>query len=203
MNSGYNPIEFRTESRIKRLKEVIDKRTDTLTVILENVHDPHNLSAVARSCDAVGILEIYLLYHGEQEPRKLEKVSSASASKWLQVKYFDSVENCFQYVKSKGMKIYTTAIGKEAKNLYQIDFKEPLAIVFGNEHTGVSELAYKLSDANIIIPQVGMVRSLNISVACAVTLYEAFRQRLIAGYYDKPQLDSKLRDLLLAKWAEK
>lgn len=203
MSKRYNPLEIRTEARIERLKQVIDKRTDTLTVILENVHDPHNLSAVARSCDAVGILEICLLYHGEQEPRRLEKISSASASKWLEVKYFYSVEQCFEYVRNKGMKIYTTAIGREAVDLYSVDFKEPTAIVFGNEHTGVSELAYKLSDGNIIIPQVGMVKSLNISVACAVTLYEAFRQRLMAGFYDSPQLNPELRNSLLIKWAEK
>ncbi len=196
-NSRYNPLEFITESRIKRLKEVIDKRTDSLTVILENVNDTHNLSAVARSCDAVGILEICLLYHGEQESRKLEKISSASASKWLNTIYFNDVQECFSYVKSKEMQIFTTAIGKEAMSIYELDCTKPIAFLFGNEHTGVSQLAYELADGNVIIPQVGMIRSLNISVACAVILYEVFRQRQKAGFYDKLQLSDEQIQIML------
>jgi len=198
-----NPTDYITEDRLDKLKNVLGKRTDSLTVVLENVHDPHNLSAVVRSCDAVGILEIYLIYHSGQEPRRLERISSASASKWMKVHYFDSISDCFKAVRSTGKKIYTTHMSKDSVSLYSIDLCEPVALVFGNEHQGVTEEAYTTSDGNFLIPQVGMIQSLNISVAAAVSLFEAFRQRLGAGFYEKLQISGGLYNSTLLDWASK
>jgi tRNA (guanosine-2'-O-)-methyltransferase len=178
----------RTEARTEKIRRVLSKRQLDLTVVLENVHDPHNVSAVIRSCDAVGIYEVFLIYHSGQKFPDLSKKSSASAIKWVKLNFFDNVGECFLALRQRGFKIFTTSLKADSISLYELNLAEPVALVFGNEHSGVSEEAISLADGNFLIPQVGMVESLNISVACAVSLYEAFRQRLVAGKYDIPQL---------------
>ncbi|MCX7879792.1 MAG: RNA methyltransferase [Ignavibacteria bacterium] len=193
----------RTEARRKKIEQVLKKRQLDLTVVLENVHDPHNVSAVLRSCDAVGIFEVFLVYHSGQKFPELSMKSSASAMKWLKIHFFNEVQECFEHLRKKGFKIYTTSLTKMSISIYEINFLEPIAIVFGNEHTGVSELAVNLADGNLRIPQVGMTESLNISVACAVTLYEAFRQRNSAGYYNEPQITNELFEKTFKEWLNK
>jgi tRNA (guanosine-2'-O-)-methyltransferase len=178
----------RTEARTEKISRVLSKRQLDLTVVLENVHDPHNVSAVIRTCDAVGIYEVFLIYHSGQKFPDLSKKSSASAIKWVKLNFFDNVGVCFLALRQRGFKIFTTSLKADSISLYELNLAEPVALVFGNEHSGVSEEAISLADGNFLIPQVGMVESLNISVACAVSLYEAFRQRLVAGKYDIPQL---------------
>ena len=197
-----SPI-FRTEQRIQRLKSVLEKRQTTLTVVLENIYDPHNLSAALRSCDAVGIYEVCLVYDGSQPFPKLGAKSSASARKWIQTRKYKSVAECFSDLHKEGKKIYTTNMKKEAVSLYELDLTKPTALVFGNEHSGISEEATQLADGNFLIPQVGMIQSLNISVAVAVSVYEAFRQRLEAGMYDKPQFKKAELKRLLEEWGKK
>ncbi len=194
---------FLTDERITRLKRTLDKRQTTLTVVLENIIDPHNLSACLRSCDATGVSKVYLIYDGSQPFPKLKSSSSASASKWIEVEKYKSVKECFEEIKKDGFKIYTTHMSAQSVPLYEIDFTSKIAIVFGNEHFGVSELAVNQADGNFLIPQVGMIQSLNISVACAVSLYEAFRQRHEAGMYDSPQLTPDNYSTKLNKWAQK
>ncbi len=193
----------RTERRMKKIDNVLKKRQLDLTVVLENVHDPHNVSAVIRTCDAIGIYEVNLIYYSGQKFPDLSKKSSASAIKWVKLNFFDDVEKCFEYIRSKGMKIYTTHLDTEAVSIYELDLVQPVALVFGNEHTGVSEIAVNLADGNFKIPQVGMIESLNISVACAVSLYETFRQRQQAGKYDKPQINGEMFNELYQNWLRK
>lgn len=181
----------KTEIRKEKIRAVLEKRQPTLTVVAENITDPHNLSAMLRSCDAVGVLEVCLVYDGKQPFPKLGEKSSASAKKWVKIRKFTSIKECYNSLRSEGKKICSTHLGKESISLYDLDLTQPVALVFGNEHTGLSEEATEQADANYIIPQVGMIQSLNISVACAVSLYEAFRQRMKAGMYDKPQLTEK------------
>jgi tRNA (guanosine-2'-O-)-methyltransferase len=193
----------RTIERISKIKRVLEKRQLDLTVILENVHDPHNVSAVLRTCDSVGIYKVYLIYHSGQKFPDLSQKSSASAVKWVQLHFFETVEECFGLLRKEGFLIYTTSLRKDSISLYSIDFTRKIALVFGNEHTGVSERAVELADGNFVIPQVGMVESLNISVACAVSLYEAFRQRFEKGLYDIPQITGKMFDEIFEKWLQK
>lgn len=189
-----------TKEREEKIKRVISKRQPDLTVIFENVHDPHNISAVMRTCDSVGIKEIFVLYTHNNKMTKLRKKSSASALKWLEVNYFYDTEECFSAVRKKYNKIFSTRLTAQATSLYELNLTESVALVFGNEHEGVSELASSLSDGNFLIPQVGMIQSLNISVACAVTLYEAFRQRMKAGFYNSTRLQEKDIISLEHKW---
>jgi tRNA (guanosine-2'-O-)-methyltransferase len=189
-----------TPERRERLLSVLRKRQPDLTVVLENVFDPHNISAVMRTCDAVGIQEIYVLTNKIPRHKKWGARSSSSAAKWLTVHQFESAEECFAALRKKYTKIYTTHLSSDAVSLHDIDFTESVALVFGNEHAGVSEEIIAMADGNFIIPQMGIIQSLNISVACAVSIYEAMRQKKNAGHYDKQRLDDGTFNTLLNEW---
>lgn len=183
---------------------MISKRQPTLTVVLEDVFDPHNASAVLRSCDGVGVKDVHLVYVKQKLPRKsFGRSTSASAAKWLDLHYHDSIEECYAILRQQGFAIYATALHDDSRELYDIDFTQPTALVFGNEKDGVSEAGTSGADGTVYIPMQGMVESLNISVSCAVSLYEAMRQRKNADMYAIPQLDADVRDSLLRDWIER
>ena len=169
---------------------------------MENIHDPHNVSAIFRTCDAVGIPKVSLIYNSDSFPR-IGKKSSASAYKWVEKDKYHSVEECFHSLKEEGFKIYSSSISDESKSLYDLDFTQKVAIVVGNEHRGVSEKAADSADEKFLIPQFGMVQSLNVSVATAVILYEALRQRLKKNMYLKSDLDEEEIDKLIDDWCKK
>jgi tRNA (guanosine-2'-O-)-methyltransferase len=189
-----------TPERSERLTAVLNKRQLNLTVVLENVADPHNISAVMRTCDAVGIQEIYILNTVIPRHKKWGAKSSSSAAKWLTIHQFNDVNICFEALRKRYNKIYTTHLSTDAVGLHDLNLTENVALVFGNEHSGVSEELIALCDGNFIIPQVGIIKSLNISVACAVSVYEAFRQKNIAGHYDSPQLQGEVLESLREQW---
>lgn len=194
----------RTSRRQERVQHVLALRQTSLTVVLEDVHDPHNASAVLRSCDGVGILDVHLVYVHEEPPKRaFARKSSGSAAKWMRLHYHDSIETCYERLRSEGKSIYATGLGRESRDLYQFDLAAPVALVFGNEMRGVSEAAVAGADATVFIPMQGMVESLNISVACAVSLYEAMRQRRAAGSYDTPELTSEELATLESEWLHK
>ncbi len=189
-----------TEERRRRLESVLARRQNSLTVVLEDVWDPHNISAVMRSCDAVGIQEIYVLNKIIEKHDQWGKRSSSSANKWLTVHQFDNVAACFAALRTKYDRILTTHLSTDAVSLYDLSLTGKIALVFGNEHDGVSEELRMLADGNFIIPQMGMIQSLNISVACAVSLYEAFRQKLVAGHYNQQSLSDSEYEALSREW---
>lgn len=189
-----------TPARTNRLISVLNKRQNDLTVVLENVFDPHNISAVMRTCDAVGVQEIYVLYTRIGPHKKWGHKSSSSADKWLTVHTYQDAGKCFTDLRKRYSTILTTRLDADAVSLHDIDFTASLALVFGNEHEGVSEEISRYSDGLFCIPQVGIIQSLNISVACAVSLYEAFRQKKSAGHYEKRKLDDTQYSGLLSQW---
>ncbi len=189
-----------TPERIAKLTGVLVKRQPDLTVVLENVFDPHNISAVMRTCDAVGLQDIYILNTKIPRHKKWGTRSSSSAAKWLTIHQFDQTEECFSSLRKRYSKILTTHLSSDAADLYAINMTEPVALVFGNEHSGVSDEIRALADGNFIIPQMGIIQSLNISVACAVTLYEAFRQKSEAGHYQQQRLDEVRYNELFKEW---
>ncbi len=189
-----------TPARYKRLTSVLNKRQPDLTVVLENVFDPHNVSAVMRTCDAIGIQDVYILNDRIPPHKKWGYRSSSTATEWLTIHQFTDAEICFREIKNKYENVYTSHLTETSNELYSMDMTESLALVFGNETSGVSEHVRKFSDGNFIIPQVGIIKSLNISVACAVTLYEAFRQKSVKGHYDTPKLSEEHRLTLEEKW---
>jgi tRNA (guanosine-2'-O-)-methyltransferase len=172
-----------TPERTSRLLQALKKRQFDITVVLENVLDPHNISAVMRTCDAIGLQEIYVLNTRIEPHKRFGVKSSSSAAKWLTIHQFTDALKCFSVLREKGFTIYTTHLAGNSIDLYQMDLTQKLALVFGNEHAGVSAEIRELADGNFQIPQVGIIRSLNISVACAVSLYEAKRQKMLAGHY--------------------
>lgn len=189
-----------TPERNERLTAVLNKRQPDLTVLLENVFDPHNISAVMRTCDAVGIQDVYILNTKIPVHKKWGAKSSSSAAKWLTVHQFTDAAVCFATLRRHYKKIYTTHLSSDAVGLHDLNLTEPVALVFGNEHSGVSEEIIKMADGNFIIPQVGIIKSLNISVACAVTLYEAYRQKVNAGQYDRAKLEGEKLEMLRGEW---
>ncbi len=189
-----------TPEREQRLLSVLSKRQDDLTVVLENVFDPHNVSAVMRTCDAVGIQDIYILNTKIPMHKRWGAKSSSSAVNWLSIHKFTDTEACFADLRKKYDKILTTHLAHDAVDLYEIDFRGSVALVFGNEHSGVSEEARAMADGNFLIPQAGIIQSLNISVACAVCVYEAYRQKSLAGHYKERKLPDERAKSLLKEW---
>ena len=194
--------QTRTEKRISKIRAVVSKRQPSLKIILENIHDPHNVSAIFRTCDAAGIPKVSLLYNIEKFP-KIGKKSSASAFKWIEKEKFKRVEECYKQLRSEGYKIYVSSISEGAQDLYKIDFTEKSAIVMGNEHRGVSKEAEDLADEKFYIPMYGMVQSLNVSVSAAITIYEALRQRTAKNMYDKSELNDEEIEEWINKWSKK
>jgi len=189
-----------TPERNERLTAVLHKRQPDLTIVLENVFDPHNISAVMRTADAVGIQDIFILNNKIPPHRKWGAKSSSSAAKWLTIHQYTNADECFAELRKRYKKIYTTHLSTDAVGLHQLNFLESVALIFGNEHSGVSDEIISKADGNFIIPQVGIIKSLNISVACAVTLYEAFRQKSNAGHYDALKLNGTQLEILTTEW---
>lgn len=174
--------------REEKFRKVVSRRQSGLTIILENVHDAHNIGAVLRSCDSVGVKEIFVLYTEPQlneEYIALGKRSSSGARKWVDVNYYTDAEACMRHVKRDYGLILSTHLGENPRSLYELDLTQSIALLFGNERDGVSDDLLAYSDGNFIIPQMGMVKSLNISVACGVSLYEAYRQRKAKDFYGR------------------
>lgn len=195
-----------TPERKGRMEFAIAHRQPDLAVVMENINDVHNIAAVMRTCDAVGVQDVYVVNTDKYISNVQEKAfgSSRSANRWVTVHQFDNMQTCIAVLKEKYQKIYGTHLSVDAKPLYDLDFtKESVALVFGNEQKGISAEMLQHCDGNFIIPQVGMIKSLNISVACAVTLYEAFRQKSEAGHYESPKITEASADLLWGKWSQK
>ena len=193
-----------TPEREKRIRQTCARRQRDLAVILENVHDPHNISAVLRSCDSVGVQSLYVVYTEpqlEEDRLVLGRKSSASAWKWVDVHYYRDLESCMRAVRQRCDTILATHLGRQARSLFETDLTRSTALMFGNERDGLSEAALAHADGQVMIPQMGMIRSLNISVACAVCLFEAFRQRLGLGYYtDNPTQSAEETETLVQQF---
>lgn len=194
--------QFKTEKRLTRIENTLRERQPSLGVIIENIHDPHNVSAIFRTCDAVGVPNVSLLYTKEEFP-KISRVTSASAYKWVGRDRFSSVEECYNSYREKGYKIYASLLSSDAIDLYDIDFSQKTVIVMGNESRGISEEAAKLADGVFYIPMHGMIQSLNVSVATAVILYEAQRQRRLKGMYNESELSETELNNLIDEWCDK
>jgi tRNA (guanosine-2'-O-)-methyltransferase len=184
--------------RYERLKEVLSKRQPDLTVITEDVHKPHNLSAIIRTCDSVGILEVHAVNSNSTIPT-YSPVAKGS-EKWVNLRTHSNLENAIAQLQRKKFKIYAAHLSDKAVDYRSIDYTKPTAILMGSERKGVSLSAKDLVDGHIIIPMLGMVESLNVSVAAAVILFEAQRQRLAAGMYDRVNLDREIFERVIFEW---
>lgn len=192
----------RTERRVDRLRQVLAQRQPDLTLVLANIHDPHNVSAIYRSCDAFGVAEVHLYYTHTPFPC-LGRKSSASARKWVESSRHREAPELARSLRVRGMRILATSFSDTAKPLRQWDLTRPSAIIMGNEHSGVERELLDIADGELYIPMHGMIQSFNVSVAAAIILAEAARQREEAGYYDSPRLGAQEFGERLEAWLEK
>jgi tRNA (guanosine-2'-O-)-methyltransferase len=165
--------------RLARIKKVAESRQQGI-IVLENISDPHNAAAVLRTADAFGFQKVYFIFEKGKKfnLKKIGKVSSASANKWLDFEVFTSTKQCFSKLKRQGYTIVATVLDAKAKSIFITKFTNPkIALCFGNEHAGLSSKAIELSDTHIYIPMQGFVQSLNLSVTVAICMYEMSRQR--------------------------
>ncbi len=193
-------------NREKKIKAVIRQSQPNITVVLENIFDPLNISAVLRSCDAVGIREIFVVYTKQYLDKRgliLGKRTSGGTFKWIDVYFFEDLDECFKRIKLRYNHVLAAMPPlHDTPSIFSYDLAEPTALLFGNEDDGISPEAVALCDGTFTIPQVGFAESLNISVACAITLYEAMRQRAAKGYYNEhPLMSPQEQDLLFERWS--
>ena len=187
-----------THGRYARLDAVLARRQPDLTVFAENLHKPRNFSAMVRDCDAVGINEMHVL-PGENELRTHWKTSQG-AEKWMSVRTHKTPEQACTHLKSNGFRLIAAHLSEAAVDFREINYTQPVALVLGTELFGVSDTTLAFVDQQISIPMMGVSQSLNVSVACAVVLYEAQRQRQAAGMYDNCRLDDKTLTLQRFEW---
>ncbi|SFP32916.1 tRNA (guanosine(18)-2'-O)-methyltransferase TrmH [Enterovibrio norvegicus] len=173
-----------TPERFARIHEVLATRQPDLTVCMEEVHKPNNISAIIRTADAVGVHQVHAVWPRNSKMRTLGG-TSAGARNWVDVVTHDNTPDAFAQLKAQGMQILVTNLSERAVDFREIDYTKPTAIVLGQEKTGISQQALEMANQDIIIPMVGMVQSLNVSVASALILYEAQRQRQNAGMYQR------------------
>ena len=191
-----------TQRRKERIHSVLNRRQKDLTLIMDNIHDPHNVSAIMRSCDAFGVTRILLYYTTEPFP-DLGRKSSASAIKWVDTESYTDPRAMLEPLRESGYQILAAGFGPEAKALPEWDLTLPTAVIFGHEHRGASPELAQLTDREVYIPMQGMIQSLNVSVAAAVSLYEAWRQRSSKGMYQTPSLDEETREAMYRDWCQR
>ena len=172
-----------TPERYARIREMLAARQPDLTVCMEQVHKPHNVSAVIRTADAVGVHEVHAVWPTSR--MKTQGSFAAGANSWVQVKTHKTIQDAVAKMKAMGMQILATNLSEKAVDFRTIDYTRPTCILLGQEKTGITPEALALADSDIVIPMVGMVQSLNVSVASALILYEAQRQRQNAGMYQR------------------
>ena len=188
-----------TPERIEKVSRVLSHRQSDLRVVLEGVTIAHNASAVIRTCDAAGVLHLDLVSPNPELLRFNEAISTR-ADKWLEIAVHPTPAECLEPLKKAGFEIVATHLQKDAIPYTDVDFAKPIALVFGSESGGISEGALAFADKVVRIPMLGMVQSLNLSVSVAVILYEALRQRVAKGYFDKAQLSAEEFERLRKKW---
>lgn len=188
-----------TEKRKNRIDAVTARRQPDLTLVMDNIWDPHNVSAVLRSCDAFGVNRVHLYYTTSQWP-DLGKKSSASAKKWVErVRHTDPAA-MVQGLRDGGYQILRTGFSETARTVMDFDYTRPTAIILSNEHGGTAPELAELVPDEVYIPMQGMVQSFNVSVAAAIMLYEAFKQRNEAGMYDQPSYSPEELENMRARW---
>lgn len=184
-----------TPERLEIIKSSLDRRQTDLTVVMENVRKPHNLAAVARTLEAIGGLEIHAIT--ELTSIRLTQMSAGGTKKWIRVSKHPNTDQGLKLLKQQGFQIVATSLSENSKDYREIDYTKPTAILVGEELEGISEQAISMADEKISIPMIGMVQSLNVSVASALVLYEAYHQRMAAGMYDSRSLDKETYMTLL------
>ena len=187
-----------TPERYRRIRQVLATRFADLTVLMEQVHKPHNLSAIVRTCDAVGVPRVHAV---AAQGMRIHHHTSSGSGRWVAVETHPHVTAAAQELRTRGFRIVVAHPSPESTPLWQVDFRAPTALMVGAELHGISDTALALADQCIAVPMAGMVGSLNVSVAVAVTLYEALRQRSGDPRYRPPRLSQEEQERLAVEWS--
>jgi tRNA (guanosine-2'-O-)-methyltransferase len=188
-----------TPKRFHRVRAVLDRRQPDLTVVMEDVQVPRNLAAILRSCDAAGVFEAHAVWPGGR--LKISRPASGGNRKWLPVRRHRTLADALAHLRERGLRVLAADPDPSAIPFREVDYTLPTALLVGNEDFGVSPEALAAADGRVNIPMEGMGTSLNVSVATALLLFEAQRQRREAGLYDAPRLDPETYARTLFEWA--
>lgn len=186
-----------TPERYQRLREILARRQPNLTVLMDEVHKPHNLAAVTRSCDAVGIGRIHLVPTADYSPRDRPAMG---AGRYVRLVRHASLGDAVAELRRQGMTLVAAHPARDSVDYRTLDYTRPTALLLGTELEGMSAAAIEAADHRVVIPMRGAVASLNVSVAAAIILYEAERQRSEAGRYDRPLDESEATRRTLFEW---
>ncbi len=187
--------------RLSRMREVLERRQKDLFLFMDRVRNEHNFSALLRTAEAVGIHRVLYGLEGEGEKAPINEAVTLGAHRWLVLERVADPAAKLRKLREEGFQVVVTWLGAGTRDFREVDYTRPTVIVVGNEVEGVSPELLPLATHRVMIPMVGMVRSLNVSVATAVILYEAFRQREARGLYEHPQLSPAEIEAFLRKWA--
>ena len=190
-----------TPERYRKICDTLDRRQPDLTVITDNVHKPHNVSAILRTCDAVGIAKAHIAMPEDPDFRIRSGIAMGS-DRWVDHQMYSTVNDAISALKSAGHKVYAAHFSDTAVDYRTIDYTGPVALLLGTEKFGVSEEAVDASDGHVVIPMMGMVESFNVSVAAAIILNEAQNQRQKAGLYDRRRLPDEEYQRFLFRWCQ-
>ena len=179
------------------MNAVLDQRLDKLTIVLDDIHDPHNISAVLRSCEAFGIQDVHIIETTEKFVVNREITNKCE--KWLTIHFWKDFKNCADFLKQENFAIYSTCFAEDALPINEIPINSPIAIVVGNEHRGVQNEITGLCDGKVIIPMYGFVQSLNVSVASAVAL-STLSFKLRNNTDDSIFISGKRKNKIRTKW---
>lgn len=188
-----------TQARLQKIKSCLDRRQPDLAVVTDNVHKPHNVSAILRTCDAVGVHALHAVMKADEQFRARSGIAMGS-DKWIDLTLHEDARAAIEPLQANGFQIVAVHKSASSVNFREIDYCRKTAVLFGAELFGVSEAAAALADKHVFIPMQGMVESYNVSVAAAIVLLEAQRQRELAGFYGQRQLDQETYRKTLYRW---
>lgn len=188
-----------TPERFSKLRSTLDKRQPDLTLLAEQIHKPRNIAALVRTGDAVGMHTLHMVWPWDEH--RPYSGTAMGSDRWVNVQRHGSMQDGISTLQASGHKVYAAHLSAEAVDFRDVDYTEPCAILVGNEKKGVSDAAAKSVDGHIIVPMMGMVESFNVSVAAAIILSEAQRQRALNGMYDAPRLDNEQYWATFFRWA--
>lgn len=195
--------EFLMPGRVQRLKEIIAQRTNHVTIVLEDIYQAQNTSAVLRTAECLGLNEVHVIE--DKHKYHVNKMVVRGANKWMDIKKFDRLnggtETCLKSLKDRGYKLVATDPSADSTLLTDIDVTKKTAFVFGTEKFGVSPEAMKLCDERVKIPMFGFTESYNVSVSTALCLFhfisKAREKNVLIGLSDEEQIE------LLHTWTKK
>lgn len=188
-----------TPERYLKLRKTLDRRQPDLTIIAEQIHKPRNIAALVRTGDAVGMHELHMVWPWDKH--RPYSGTAMGSDRWVNIVRHDSMLSGIDVLHRQGFKVFAAHLSDTAVDFRKVDYTQPCAILLGNEKQGVSEAAASAVDEHIVIPMMGMVESFNVSVAAAIILSEAQRQRRDAGMYDQPRLDEAEYWETFFRWA--